>query len=113
VIIDLSIDRGGCVEGIRPTSFREPTYVRHDVVHYAVPNTPANVARTSTYALSQVCWRYVRDAADLGILFAVQADPGFRRGLVTAAGKCLHPRLAELFGVPYTDPADLDAGIEG
>jgi len=110
---DLSIDRGGCVEGIRPTSFQEPTYVRHDVVHYAVPNTPANVSRTSTYALSQVCWSYVRDVADVGILFAAQTDPGFRRGLVTAAGRCLHARLAELFDVPYIDAAELDSGIEG
>jgi alanine dehydrogenase len=113
VIIDLSIDRGGCVEGIRPTSFQQPTYVRHDVVHYAVPNTPANVARTSTYVLSQVCWRYVHDVADVGILFAVQTDPGFRRGLVTAAGKCLHSSLAELFDVPFADAAELDSGIEG
>jgi alanine dehydrogenase len=107
VILDLSIDQGGCVEGIRPTSIAEPTYIRHDVVHYAVANMPANVARTSTYALTNVALPYVREIAAHGLEAACAADHGLRRGFVTASGKCLRPRLAERFGVRFADVTEL------
>jgi len=107
VILDLSIDQGGCVEGIRPTSIAEPTYIRHDVVHYAVANMPANVARTATYALTNVILPYAREIAAQGIEAACAADHGLRRGCVTASGKCLRPRLAERFGVRFADVTEL------
>lgn len=107
VILDLSIDQGGCVEGIRPTSISEPTYIREDVVHYAVSNMAANVARTATYALTNVCLPYVREIATFGVEAACKADHGLRKGFVTASGKCLRPKLAEWFGVPFADIREL------
>lgn len=105
VVIDVSIDEGGCLETSRPTSLGEPTYVWENVVHYAVPNMPALVARTATYALTNATLPYVLDIARRGVDRAAAADPGLRRGVVTAGGRCLHPLLAERFGVPFSEPA--------
>ncbi|MFW6437757.1 MAG: alanine dehydrogenase, partial [Armatimonadota bacterium] len=74
-IVDVAIDQGGCVETIRATSHSEPTYVEHGVVHYAVPNMPALVPRTSTLALTSVTLPYVQKIADLGSVEACEQDP--------------------------------------
>lgn len=66
VIVDISIDQGGCVDGIRSTSLKEPTYVENNVIHYAVPNMPAQVARTSTLALTSATLPYIIELAEMG-----------------------------------------------
>jgi alanine dehydrogenase len=104
VILDVSIDQGGCIQTSRPTNLRQPTFVHAGVVHYAVPNMTASVARTASCALSIACLPYARDLADHG-LAAIAADPGLRRGLITAGGRCLHPVLANQFNVPWADGA--------
>lgn len=86
-IVDVSVDQGGCVETIRPTSHSEPTYLLHDVVHYAVPNMPALVPRTSTLALTSVTLPYVRRLADLGVEAACAEDAALARGLNTIGGE--------------------------
>lgn len=74
VIVDISIDQGGCVENIKTTSLKEPTYLENGVIHYAVPNMPAQVARTSTLALTSATLPYIINLADNGIDAAVDLD---------------------------------------
>jgi alanine dehydrogenase len=106
VILDVSIDSGGCVETSRPTTLIQPTYIRHEVIHYAVPNMTAGVARTASCALSIACLPFALALADGG-LEACVSNPALGRGLVTAAGRCLHPVIANQFDVPWADPATL------
>lgn len=111
VILDVSIDQGGCVETSRPTSLAQPTFIRYDVVHYGVPNMTSSVARTATYALSNGRMPYVLEIANRGLAAACAADRGLTRGLVVGQGRCFHPLLAERFGVPCADPAQVLAEI--
>jgi alanine dehydrogenase len=104
VVVDVSIDQGGCLETSRPTSILDPTYVWGGVVHYAVPNMAANVARTATRALTNASLPYVLDMADRGVAEACMHDRGLGQGIVTARGRCLHPTVAERFHVPADDP---------
>jgi alanine dehydrogenase len=106
VILDLAIDHGGCVETSRPTTFVHPTYVEHDVVHFAVPNMTADVARTASAALANAVLMYVREIAARGLPAAAAADPGLARAVVTFEGRCLHSTIAEHFGAPYVAPRD-------
>jgi alanine dehydrogenase len=87
VILDLSIDEGGCVETSRPTTHDEPTFVEAGVIHYCVPNMPGVVARTATHAFLNAAWPYVRALADLGVEAALAAHPALRRGLITHQGQ--------------------------
>jgi alanine dehydrogenase len=105
VIIDVSIDQGGCIETSRPTTLAQPTFLRHDVVHYCVPNMTSSVARTATYALSNARMPYVLQLADRGLAAACASDDGLRRGLVAGHGHCFHPLLADRFGIPCADPS--------
>jgi alanine dehydrogenase len=107
VILDLSIDQGGCIEHGRPTTLHHPTYIRHDVVHYAVSNMTADVARTASQALSNALLPYILDIADRGVAATCASDRGFSRGLVTAGGRCFQPTIAERFGMTPTDPAGI------
>ncbi len=81
VIIDLSIDQGGCFETSRPTRLSDPTYIRHGVTHFCVPNVPSLVARTATHALSNAVLPYATRIAELGLDAAAAADAALRRGL--------------------------------
>jgi alanine dehydrogenase len=86
VIVDVSIDQGGCIETARPTSHSDPVYVKHGVVHYCVTNMPGAYPRTSTLALTDATLPYVRRLADQG-LAALQEDPGFAKGLNVHGGR--------------------------
>ncbi len=97
VIVDVSIDQGGCVEGIRPTNHSQPTYVEHGVVHYAVTNIPAAVPRTSTFALTNATLSYARKLAGMGVDAAIGADAALAKGLNLAGGRITHPGVAEAF----------------
>jgi alanine dehydrogenase len=96
-IVDVAIDQGGCVEAIRATSHSEPTYLRHGVVHYAVPNMPALVPRTSTFALTSVTLPYILRLAELGWKEACAQDEALRQGLNVAEGRITHPAVAAAF----------------
>lgn len=98
VIVDVAVDQGGCVETTRPTSHSAPTYVLHDVVHYAVPNMPALVPRTSTFALSNATLPYIARLAAANLDQVLSADPELARGLNVREGKIVHPVVAEAFG---------------
>jgi alanine dehydrogenase len=102
VVIDVAVDQGGCIETVHPTSHSAPTYERYGVIHYAVPNMPGAVPRTSTYALSNATLPYVQRLADMGVAQAMRADLSLRRGLNTYRGEVTHKAVAEALGLPYT-----------
>ena len=95
VIVDVAIDQGGCVETSRETSHHEPTYVVHDVVHYAVGNMPGAVPRTSTFALTNVTTPYLVALATLGVDGAVAVRPELASGINTRDGEITHPIVRE------------------
>ena len=101
VIVDVSIDQGGCVETARPTYHDNPTYVVHDVIHYMVANMPGAVPRTSTYALTNATIKYVVKLADLGLEKAIHDTPHIVSGLNTYKGTVPHPAVAEALGVAH------------
>lgn len=100
VIVDVSIDQGGCVETARPTTHDKPTYVVHDVIHYGVANMPGAVPRTSTYALTNATIRYVQKLADHGLEGAAKVDPAIVSGINTYKGTVPHRAVAEALSVP-------------
>lgn len=100
VLVDISIDQGGCFASSRPTSHDQPTYIEQGVVHYCVTNMPGAVARTSTQALNNVTLPYVRALADLGWRDSLAADAGFAKGLNVAHGRIQHPEVARALEEP-------------
>ena len=102
VIIDASIDQGGCVETSRPTTLDNPVYVGHDVVHYCVPNMTANIARTASRALANAAAPYLRALVEKGIEAALHDDPGLAAGVYMYEGTLVHERVGEALGVPAT-----------
>ena len=106
VLVDVSIDQGGCFESSRPTSHARPTYTQAGVVHYCVANIPSAVARTATIALNHATLPSLLALADQG-LEAIQRDPGLRAGLNIHSGAITHPAVAEALELEYRDPADV------
>ena len=104
VIVDISIDQGGCFETSRPTTHADPTYVEDGVVHYCVTNMPGGVARTSAIALNNATLPFVIALADKGAKDALAADLHLRNGLNVSSGKIAHPAVAQALGVPWTRP---------
>jgi alanine dehydrogenase len=105
VIIDVAIDQGGCAETSRPTTHSHPTYIVDDVVHYCVANMPGAVARTSTFALSNVTTGFVLALADKGWRQALADDAHLRDGLNVHDGRLAYRAVADALDLPYT-PAD-------
>lgn len=95
VVVDIAVDQGGCVETIRPTSHHEPTYRHRGVVHYAVPNMPALVGRTSTIALTQATEPFVLRLAEHGIRRALEEHRGLAKGVNTRDGRITNMAVAK------------------
>jgi alanine dehydrogenase len=108
VIVDVSIDQGGCVATSRPTTHSSPVFVAHGVIHYCVTNMPGAYPRTSTLALTQATFPYVLELADSG-LDAARADPGFAKGVNVHRGFVTYRAVAEALGLAdrYADFATL------
>jgi alanine dehydrogenase len=102
VIVDVAIDQGGCAETSRPTTHSHPTYVVDDVVHYCVTNMPGAVARTSTFALSNMTTSFVLALADKGWRRALSDDVHLRNGLNVHNGQVTHRAVADALKLPYT-----------
>jgi alanine dehydrogenase len=102
VVVDVSIDQGGCMETSRPTTHSDPVYLIDDVVHYMVTNMPGAVPRTSTYALSNATLPYALKLAGQGFIDAVGNDPALVPGVNTYRGKVTYPAVAEAFGLDCT-----------
>ncbi len=90
VIMDFSIDEGGCVETSHPTTHEHPTFIEEGTVHYCVPNIPAIVARTSTYAYLNAAFPYIQEIATKGIARAMEENPALERGVSTHQGEARH-----------------------
>jgi len=99
VILDISIDQGGCVETSRPTTHRDPTFVEENVTHYCVPNMTSVVARTATHAFNNAAWPFVREVAEQGLERALAEQPALRPGIATHRGQVVNPTLAVHLGV--------------
>jgi len=102
VLVDISIDQGGCFETSRPTTHAEPTYVVDDVIHYCVTNMPGAVPRTSTFALNNATLPFALKLADHGWLEALRADAHLANGLNVHAGHITNEAVARDLGLPYT-----------
>jgi alanine dehydrogenase len=100
VLVDISIDQGGCFEDSRPTTHDEPTYRVHESMFYCVANMPGAVPHTSTYALTNVTLPYALELADLGWRGALRADPALAAGLNTFDGSVVYGPVAEAHGMP-------------
>jgi alanine dehydrogenase len=105
VLVDVSIDQGGCFETSRPTTHSDPTYEVDGITHYCVTNMPGAVPVTSTFALTNATLPYVLALAERG-LDALRTDPGLRAGLNVAGGKVAHPAVAEGVGAEYVSPEE-------
>jgi alanine dehydrogenase len=87
IIMDLSIDEGGCIETSRPTTHDHPTFIEEGVIHYCVPNIPGVVARTATHAYNNSALPYIQQLADLGVETAIAKNPAIAKGVETHNGK--------------------------
>ncbi len=105
LIIDISVDQGGCFETSRPTRLSDPTYVVEGVTHYCVPNLPSLVARSATYAMANALLPYVSAIAGQGLDEALAADPGLAKGVNLRDGERIHPALRGS-GPTTTDEGD-------
>jgi alanine dehydrogenase len=104
VVVDISIDQGGCFETSRPTTHDDPTFVEAGVVHYCVTNMPGAVARTSGYALNNATLPFVLALADQGWREALARDPHLRDGLNVLDGRIIHPAVAQSLGLAASRP---------
>ncbi|RMB03688.1 alanine dehydrogenase [Thermoactinomyces vulgaris] len=108
VIVDVAVDQGGSIETVdRITNHDEPTYVKHGVLHYAVPNIPGSVPRTATMALSNVTVNYGLQIADKGYRQAALDNPALAKGLNTLEGKVTCLPVARDLGYEYVDVMNL------
>lgn len=101
VIVDVSIDQGGCIETSRPTSLSEPFFVKHNTIHCCVPNLPSYVARTASYGLTNASINYISDIANNGLSSTVLGDSEFAKGIVAHNGTCTNEVIAETFDLEY------------
>ncbi len=101
VLVDVSIDQGGCFETSRPTTHSEPVYEVEGVLHYCVANIPGVVPLTATLALTNETFPYIEKLADLGFKNAVTADSALAKGLNLHEGTMIHPGLIEVFKGHY------------
>ncbi|MCL6478638.1 MAG: alanine dehydrogenase [Peptococcaceae bacterium] len=115
VIVDVAIDQGGCVETVdRVTTHAEPTYIKHGVVHYSVANIPGAVARTSTFALTNVTLPYALALANKGYASAIREDIALARGVNVIDGKITYQAVAQALNMEYTrldEIIDVPAGF--
>jgi len=98
LVIDISVDQGGCFETSRPTRLSDPTYVVDGVTHYCVPNLPSLVARSATYAVANAVLPHVAKIADMGVEAALKDDATLARGVNVRGGRITHDALARVYG---------------
>src|SRR4029079_18568361 len=101
VLVDVSIDQGGCFETSRPTTHSNPTYEVDGITHYCVTNMPGAVPITSSYALTNATMPYVIHLANVGVVEAARHRPGLTKGVNVASGAVTYAPVAEATGLPY------------
>lgn len=107
VIVDVSVDQGGCVETTRPTTHDEPVYEVDGIIHYTVANMPGAYPRTATIALTNVTLSYIKTIADRGIVGAIKQDRSIRSAVNIFRGEVVHRALAESTGRAFKEIDDL------
>lgn len=107
VVVDISIDQGGCFETSHMTTHSDPTYIVDDVVHYCVGNMPGAVPHTSTYGLTNATLPYVVSLANHGVEASAREDPGLALGVNVYKGSVVYEPVAVAHGLPYTPLLDL------
>ncbi len=104
VIVDVSIDKGGCFETSKITTHQNPTFRKHDIVHYCVPNIASRVSRTASYSLSNIFSPLLLEISERGgCEKLIQTEKGFRHGVYIYKGTLTSSYLGESFGLPYKD----------
>ena len=104
VIVDTVIDQGGCIATSRATTHSKPTFMKHDVIHYCVPNIPSNVARTATYALNNVVVPYLLEIGDAGgIRECLWTNTALRNGTYVYKKHLTKKSLSQIFDMPYRE----------
>ena len=104
VIIDVSIDQGGCFETSSITNHTIPTFRKHDVIHYCVPNIASRVSRTATYALTNIFTPILIDIGEMGgIMNLIWERPGIRNAIYLYQGKLTNKDLSDRFNIPMKD----------
>jgi alanine dehydrogenase len=101
IIIDLSIDQGGCVETSRPTSLEHPTFTEEGIIHYCVPNITSSVSRTSTKVLSNLVVPYLLQIGEFGIHDALRRNRALCCGVYMYKKNLVKKNIAERFNLPY------------
>jgi alanine dehydrogenase len=107
VVMDVSTDQGGCVEGLRPTDISDPVYRENDLTFFAVPNIPSMVPRAASTALSNVILSFVQLMDELGELGpdgVLRRHPLLAKGVYAHKGHCTHPKIAEFLDLPFAGP---------
>ena len=102
VLVDISVDQGGCFESTHPTTHSNPTFEVHGSIFYCVANMPGAVPHTSTHALANATLPYTLRVADRGWLEAVRMDPALAEGVNVAEGRVVYRPVADAHGLPYT-----------
>ncbi|MCJ8277477.1 MAG: alanine dehydrogenase, partial [Bdellovibrionales bacterium] len=102
VVVDIAVDQGGCIETCHPTTHEDPTFEVDGVTHYCVANMPGAVARTSTYALTNVTLKYARLIASTDLKEAAQKDQAFKLGINIYKGDLVYEQVAKDLDLPYT-----------
>lgn len=103
VVVDIAVDQGGCIETCKPTTHETPTFLVDGVIHYCVANMPGAVARTSTFALTNVTLKYARMIAKVGVEEAAATDAGFKPGVNIYKGDLVYKQVADDLELPYTE----------
>lgn len=102
VIVDVSIDQGGCVETSRPSTLADPVFERHGVIHYCVPNMTSNIARTASRALASAALPYLVALAERGPMAALRENKGLAAGAYMVKGELVHRRVGDTLDIPVT-----------
>jgi len=104
VIIDISIDMGGCFETTEMTTHDKPIVIKHDVIHYGVPNIPARYPKTASISISNIFTPYLLQIAECGGLEeAIRFDKGLKNGLYFYRGILTNKSISDWFDIPYSD----------
>ena len=103
VVVDIAVDQGGCIETCRPTTHQNPTFEVDGVIHYCVSNMPGAVARTSTYALTNVTLKYARTIARLGLDRAIKEDNSLKLGVNILRGQLSYKQIALDLDLPWSE----------
>ena len=107
VVVDVAVDQGGCIETCRVTSHKEPTFSIDGVIHYCVPNMPGVVARTSTYALTHVTFKYASLIAQMGLEKAIESSPELEKGVNVYGGEVTYEPVARDLSMDYVAYSNL------